>query len=136
MEPKIWGPPAWIFLHSITFQYPEYPTDIEKQKYYTFFHSLKNVLPCPNCREHYQINFDKLQIDLESRKGLIEWLIDLHNEVNMKNGKKVLTYNEVYQKYNGLYENEKGTNIYIKIILIQLIIVFSCYYFKNYILKK
>ena len=103
MEPKIWGPPAWIFLHSITFQYPEYPTDIEKQKYYTFFHSLKNVLPCPNCREHYQRNFDKLQIDLESRKGLIEWLIDLHNEVNMKNGKKVLTYNEFYKIYNGLY---------------------------------
>ena len=26
MNPKIWGPHAWIFLHSITLNYPENPT--------------------------------------------------------------------------------------------------------------
>ena len=26
MEPNIWGPGAWTFLHSITFQYPENPS--------------------------------------------------------------------------------------------------------------
>ena len=25
MEPKVWGPSAWEFLHAVTFQYPEEP---------------------------------------------------------------------------------------------------------------
>ena len=41
MEPNIWGPSAWIFLHTITLQYPEKPTDDDKKKYYVFFNSLK-----------------------------------------------------------------------------------------------
>ena len=61
MNPEVWGPGAWTFLHSITFQYPEKPTDIDKQKYYTFFNSLKNVLPCPVCRDHYNKNFEHRQ---------------------------------------------------------------------------
>ena len=36
MEAKIWGPHAWIFLHSITMAYPENPTDNDK-KYMKIF---------------------------------------------------------------------------------------------------
>ena len=53
MEPNIWGPSAWTFLHTIALQYPELPTDDDKKQYYIFFNSLKDVLPCPNCRMHY-----------------------------------------------------------------------------------
>ena len=33
---KIWGPPAWTFLHTITFNYPENPTNREKHNYFNF----------------------------------------------------------------------------------------------------
>ena len=104
MEPNVWGPPGWIFLHTVTFQYPENPTDLDKQKYYTFFNSLKNVLPCPNCREHYRENFENIPIRLESREDLIEWLIDIHNNVNQSNNKPKLQYQDVVKKYLDYYE--------------------------------
>jgi len=139
MEPNIWGPPAWVFLHSITFQYPENPTDLDKQKYYTFFNSLKNVLPCPKCKEHYASNFLTTQINLESRTSLIEWLIDLHNEINRMNGKKILSYDEVYHIYNEIYDENQDSfikNNYISIISFILLIFVCLYYYKNYYVKK
>ena len=48
-------------------------------------------------------NFEKLPIRMDTRRELIEWLIDIHNEVNIMNNKKIYTYNEVYEIYNDLY---------------------------------
>ena len=141
MEPTIWGPHAWTFLHSITFQYPENPTDMEKQKYYTFFNSLKNTLPCPNCREHYAQNYEKIPIRLDTRNELIEWLIDIHNSVNTMIGKREYSYDEVYDIYNSLYQgNNMGStkhfnNISIIVILLLMMII-GYYYYINYYLKK
>ena len=42
-NPKIWGPSTWIFLHSISFSYPEKPTKKDK-KNYIFFKNKKNRL--------------------------------------------------------------------------------------------
>ena len=112
MEPKVWGPPAWEFLHAVTFQYPEKPNNHERKKYYTFFDSLKFILPCPNCRNHYANNFESIPIRLDSRRDLIEWLIDIHNEVNVLNNKKVWTYEEVYEKYNQMYDDYKEEEFY------------------------
>jgi hypothetical protein len=133
MEPKIWGPPAWTFLHSVTFQYPDNPTELDKQKYQQFFESLKYTLPCPTCKEHYSINFEKLPIRLNTRDELIKWLIDIHNEVNIKNNKKVYSYDEVFTKYTELYEDKKTNNNIILLILLFLIIGY--YYYKNYYKK-
>jgi hypothetical protein len=145
MEPNIWGPSAWTFLHSITFQYPEYPSDIDKQKYYTFFNSLKNVLPCPICREHYNNNIETIPIRLDSRTELIEWLIDIHNEINRMNNKKIYSYDEVYEIYNKLYDNSNVINNdnngnmkidYLYILLLIGIATGGYYYYQNYYLKK
>ena len=139
MEPNIWGPTGWTFLHSITFQYPEEPTDLDKRKYFTFFNSLKNVLPCPTCREHYETNFEKFQIRLNNRQELIEWLIDIHNEVNRSSGKKEYSYDEVYHIYNNMYEgstSESGNYDYLFLLLFLFIIIGCYYYYKEVYLKK
>ena len=146
MEPTIWGPPAWKFLHTITFQYPEYPTDKDKKEYFIFFNSLRNVLPCPNCREHYSNNFQKYPIRLESRNDLIEWLIDIHNEVNEMTQRRKYSYEEVYGIYNEMFEGNTGgsssnrtgkTSQTITIICILLMISFiGYYYYTKYYLKK
>ena len=39
MDPKIWGPPGWLFLHTITFNYPTNPTEEDKKYYKNFFYS-------------------------------------------------------------------------------------------------
>ena len=37
MHPEIWGPSGWIFLHTITFNYPINPTPEQKIKHKELF---------------------------------------------------------------------------------------------------
>ena len=46
MNPEVWGPGAWKFLHSITFYYPKEPTSRDKEYHAKFFTSLQFVIPC------------------------------------------------------------------------------------------
>ena len=54
MEPNIWGPHAWFFLHTVALMYPEQPNELEKQHYLNFFKNIGNILPCYICRENYR----------------------------------------------------------------------------------
>jgi hypothetical protein len=95
--PDVWGPPGWKFIHFVTMGYPNYPTESIKKKYYDYFHSLKNVIPCSICASHFAENLEELPLDdivLSSRENLVRWGINIHNVVNKKNGKKVYTFEE------------------------------------------
>ncbi len=95
--PDVWGPPGWKFIHFVTMGYPNYPTESIKKKYYDYFHSLKNVIPCSICATHFADNLETLPLNdivLSSRENLVKWGIDIHNIVNKKNGKKEYTYDE------------------------------------------
>ncbi len=95
--PDVWGPHGWKFIHYITLGYPNSPTKKDKERYYNFFNSLKYVIPCSICGNHFRQNLEKYPLDdtvLSSKEKLIEWGINMHNMVNMKNGKKVYTYEE------------------------------------------
>ena len=54
MDPEIWGPHAWIFLHSVTLAYPENPTNIDKKNFELFFNSMQPIIPCQKCSNHYK----------------------------------------------------------------------------------
>jgi len=144
MKPEVWGPHAWIFLHSITFNYPDNPTEDEKKHYKNFFENLKFILPCDLCKEHYKINIKKKKLTdkvLSSRKNLIEWLIDIHNEVNKRNKKKKLKYKEVVKKYLDFYEGKNNDNNNLNkcikpSITSNLVIIISIIIITLFILKK
>ena len=61
-SPKIWGPSAWKFIHTIALSYPDNPTPFDKENYKNFFLSLKKILPCDKCRYHYNENIKNLDI--------------------------------------------------------------------------
>ena len=104
MDPKIWGPFMWFILHIITFNYPEKPSSFDKQSYRDFFISLKNIIPCEQCRKHYTKNIQEHPITphLDNKKNLIEWLIKIHNLVNISLNKRVYTTEEVLETYETL----------------------------------
>lgn len=102
MKPNVWGSSAWIFLHSITLTYPDKPSVEEKNHIKQFFESLEYVLPCSKCRNHYYENLKKYPLNdtvLECKDNLVRWLIDIHNQVNIMNGKKELTYKEAMYEF-------------------------------------
>ena len=140
MDPKVWGPHAWIFLHSITLNYPSYPTKQVIKQHYDFFTNLFYVIPCDKCRQHYKQNLVKYPLTnkiLSSRENLIKWLINIHNSVNEMQGKKQYSYDEVINIYNNLYNNASNgfatSNRYIIVIILIMMIV--CLIFSNNIVK-
>ena len=145
MEPNIWGPSAWTFLHSITLNYPDNPTIQQKKIYSDFFYILTKILPCSICKENLKIHMEKYPINfnLDSREKIVKWLIKIHNETNIQNGKKKISYKEFLEIYKNLYKNSEESITYYKnknkiqkivlIIAIFLIIfLLSLIIFKNY----
>lgn len=106
MEPKVWGPKLWIFLHSVSYAYPENPNKSQKKHMKKFIKSLKHILPCPTCRKNLRVNMKELPLtknSLSSRTSLIKWFVDLHNIVNRETEKPQLSYEEAQDCLLDLY---------------------------------
>jgi hypothetical protein len=101
MQTSKWGPSAWDYLHTLTFNYPINPTNDHKKYYYELFNNLKFTLPCKFCRESYTIFFKYINIYdyLEDRMGISYWLYTIHNIVNMKLNKKQVNFIDVVNYY-------------------------------------
>ena len=146
-NPNIWGPKAWFFIDTIVLSYPNEPSEEDKEIYKNFLYQLKNVLPCESCRIHFQNSIKDIPLSsfyLSSRNNLIEWIIKIHNKVNIINNKKLLNKSEFIQYYKNSYScdielqdnnNNNNDNNIIKynnltlmlIIIIVLIFMFMMY---------
>jgi hypothetical protein len=117
MEPNIWGKHAWIFLHSVSMNYPDNPSNQDRKNYKDFFENLKYVLPCEVCKKHFtqHIYHNPIEPALHSKRKLVEWVIEVHNQVNITLNKPTMTYDQVidlYKKiYNGSIYLEQNTHL-------------------------
>jgi len=105
MMPKIWGPAAWIYFHTITFNYPIQPNDKQKKWHETFFKRLGYTIPCKECANSYNriIKKDSTKIIsgiFDSRDTLTRWFYYVHEAVNKKLGVDYgITFEDVIKKY-------------------------------------
>lgn len=103
MLTSVWGPSAWHFLHTMSFNYPVNPNKHEKKHYRNFVLSLKWTLPCGKCRKNLLKNFEKLPLEMKhmrSRTTFSKYVYDLHELINtMLNKKSGLTYDMVRERY-------------------------------------
>jgi hypothetical protein len=106
-SPKLWGRNLWHLLAIISYSYPENNVN-EKLKIdmYNFFMNLGTILPCADCKDHYNALIPTLQLEkhLDSRASLSRFVYDLHNTVSDKIGSTSPrpTYEEVSKLYNSL----------------------------------
>lgn len=134
MDPNIWGPHAWHFLHTITLFYPINPTPKQKKTYKLFFHNLADVLPCSHCSSNYKFHLKQLPIDdfLHNRQTLVSWLVKIHNLTNQNLKKKQsFTLEQFTKLYKSLYSKPPHScfiyfNIFIYILL-TIFILFTIY---------
>lgn len=86
MNTVFWGKSGWLFLHTLTFIYPEAPLFNTKVKMREFMTCLQYILPCKYCRSSLTKYMKSLPIDnyLDTRLKLIEWLYKIHNKINKK----------------------------------------------------
>jgi len=113
MDPAIWGPPAWKFLHLLTLNYPNSPSFEDKYKYKEFIIALQRILPCYTCSQHFEKKIKETNFNdiLKSRESLFEWFVDVHNDVNKQNNKKQWSYMEVYKnlQHSSTPQNNSNT---------------------------
>lgn len=110
LEPKIWGPKFWFFLHTISLCYPNYPNAVTKKKYYEFIQNLPLFLPIEEVASNFSKLLDKYPIQpyLDNRESFIKWVWFIHNKINEKLEKPVISLNDFYVKY---YEQYKSKNV-------------------------
>ena len=133
MNPKFWGPHAWIFLHSITMSYPKEPTEQDKQTYIKFFNDLQNIIPCEKCADNYNRHLQDFPIGdaLETRETMVQWLINVHNEVNKDLGKPIYTYDQMIEEYQYKMNNlDSDSTLVYKIIIVGLLVFIFYKYVK------
>jgi hypothetical protein len=125
IDPKVWGKSGWIFLHSITFSYPDNPSPETKQIYKEFFLKVGKILPCEKCRYNYDLHLQKYPLDnsaLFSHDSLITWLINIRNEVNAILDKNYVTIDDVVEEMEQA-KNKTSKYKYLCLILIAIIAI-------------
>ena len=137
MDPNIWGPSAWFFLHSVSFTYPQNPSEEDKTNYLTFFNSLQNILPCYKCSQNYKKHIEQYPIEtaLNSRDTMVNWLIKIHNEVNKELYKPILTYDQVLSEFKKQVWSIKYNELTIYRIIIVILLIFFIYKYSTKQLK-
>ena len=103
-----------------------------KNNYKNFFLSLEHVLPCSQCANHFKENLYKYPLDeaLNDRDSLIQWVIDIHNDVNHDNNKKIYDYDEAIQLYT-----QKQPPEYLDYCF-RILVLFVVIYFAYKLLKN
>ncbi|AYV77943.1 MAG: disulfide thiol oxidoreductase, Erv1 / Alr family [Edafosvirus sp.] len=105
MHTKYWASHGWIYLHAVTVNYPENPTQEDKTRVKNFFLNL--TLPCDDCQGKYATHINNNPITdevVDSRANLVKWLILIHNEVNKSLGSPEVPYNDVIKKFKKQYD--------------------------------
>ena len=105
MDPTVWGPSFWFVLHTVSLNYPERPTYVEKRTHHDFYRIVQHILPCEACRRHYKELFATYPIEpfLTSKQSLVTWVVMIHNQVNKRLGKPLVTTQEVLANYKQVY---------------------------------
>lgn len=132
LDPKVWGPHYWFFLHTLAMTYPHHPNSITKKKYYEFIMNLPLFLPVEEISGDFSKLIDKYPVTpyLDNRDSFVRWMHFIHNKINEKLEKPQISLNDFFVNYYDEYKttNDKLTSYYIireKVIYLTIILGMS-----------
>ena len=101
LDPKVWGPHMWFFLHTTAMSYPLRPNAITKKKYYEFIQNLPMFIPVESMSGEFAKLLDEYPVQpyLDTRDAFIRWVWFIHNKINAKLEKPQITLQQFYVKY-------------------------------------
>ena len=113
LDPNVWGPWYWGFLHTISMSYPHHPNDVTKKKYYELIQNLPLFIPIESIGNEFSNLIDQYPITsyLDNRESFIRWMHFIHNKINQRLEKPKITLNEFYLQY---YDKYKPKDIKMK----------------------
>ena len=138
---EIWGPHYWFVLHTIALNYPKFPNNITKRKYYDLISNLPLFIPNREISDEFVILLNKYPVIpyLDDNNSFSKWVHFIHNRINEKLNKPIISYNEFLMIYENLYsvkENKISAKYKKKqfyyILLLLLLIILIIYMIKIY----
>jgi len=137
LNPEIWGPHYWFFLHTIALIYPRYPNAITKKKYYNLIQDLPLFIPDAKIAKEFSELLDKYPVTpyLDSRPSFNKWIHYIHNKINFILNKPQINILDATNKYKENYKRPDITKfednkwkqklIYFSVVIILLIIIIN-----------
>lgn len=106
LDPKVFGPHYWFFLHTISLNYPKYPNAVTKKKYYDFIQNLPLFIPIEKHASDFSKLLDEYPVSpyLDSRDSFVRWMHFIHNKINEKLEKRKISLSEFYVQYYEAYK--------------------------------
>jgi len=109
-----WGPILWSILHGAAERvgstpFPQYQGD-ERRALIRVMKSLEKVIPCPSCKEHYEVYLKEHPVDkaiMDTPYGELKtyvktWFWELHNWVNESLGRPPFPYDQLTPSYKSV----------------------------------
>jgi hypothetical protein len=108
LDPKVWGPHYWFFLHTLAMTYPNHPNTVTKKKYYEFIQNLPLFLPVENISGEFSKLIEKYPITpyLDDRESFVRWMHFIHNKINEKLEKPTMSLNDFFINYYDAYKTQ------------------------------
>ena len=110
LDPKVWGPHYWFFLHTVAMCYPHRPNTITKKKYYEFVHNIPMFIPVETMATYFSQLLDQYPVSpyLDSRDAFIRWMHFIDNKINQRLEKQNISLSKFYEHY---YEQYKPNDL-------------------------
>ena len=124
----------WEILHLIGYIYPDNPTYLQRIDIGRLLNYMANGgIRCNTCTIHFKefLHKNNLQYICKNNTNLKKFMIDLHNNINKINAKKVFTYSQVNTLYNNIPKRCDKLNKKYKINLYNLMKDNEIYTFIN-----
>ena len=106
MSPSNWGPPTWLFMHTIAEKIKEESFPQIGPHLILVLMQICNNLPCPECALHAKSFWSKVNIaNIKNKIDLINILFVFHNMVNKRKRTPAFKYENLqYYKTKNLVE--------------------------------
>jgi hypothetical protein len=110
-------------IHQITFHFPQNTQKLNAatlRKLDKFLRALQQILPCPTCRDHFNMTLKRTPPAKTMLTGGMasEWGVKAHNIVNKGLKKKIVSYQEAVAIHKGKFVHSRANN-FIRYMLIR-----------------
>lgn len=108
MSPSDWGPPTWIFMHTIAEKVKNDSFPLISQQLIKVLIQICNNLPCPDCTIHAKNFWSHVTpANITTKQDLINLLFMFHNMVNKRKQKPPFKYDDLHT-----YKNKQLIAVY------------------------
>ena len=132
MDPAVWGPHYWFFLHSVALHYPKHPSATAKKIHYRLIHNMHEFIPHRDVAANFSKMLARYPVTpyLDSRTHFVRWVHFIHNKTNELIGKPTLSLDAHRANIRKVYAGTKHLNVRIILVFVVLLalVVYSCFF--------